>query len=130
MKKKQISHLKIYVLPLLVGAVLSGLTIFAWRSLLRENNRQIKQHVQTELTLLENLITNELQDNFSALERMAKRWEITEGKKKKEWQGEAKALLEHFSAYQSVEWIDSTYSPAWIVPPKGNEAFLNQTLFS
>jgi sensor domain CHASE-containing protein len=50
-KKNPISHLKIYALPLLVGAVLSGLTIFAWRSLLRENDRHVKQHVQAELTL-------------------------------------------------------------------------------
>jgi PAS domain S-box-containing protein len=127
-KKLQSSHLKIYALPLLVGVVLSGLTIFAWRSLLRENNRQIKQHVQTELTFLENLITNELQDNFSALERMTKRWEIREAVNNKQWEEEAKTLLENFSAYQSLEWIDSTYSVAWIVPLQGNEAFFNQTL--
>ncbi|MFM7441257.1 MAG: hypothetical protein ACKO2V_22120, partial [Snowella sp.] len=128
MKKNQISHFNTYALPLLVGTVLSGLTIFAWRSLLRENDRQLKHHVQTELTLLENLITNELQDNFSALERMAKRWEIREETKKKEWEGEAKALLDNFSAYQSLEWINATYSTAWIVPLQGNEAFLNQVL--
>jgi len=127
-KKNQASHFKIYALPLLVGTVLSGLSIFAWRSLLRENDRQVKQHVQTELTLLENLITNELQDNFSALERMAKRWEIREETKQKEWKGEAKALLENFSAYQSLAWVDSTYFTAWIVPLKENEAFLNQAL--
>lgn len=128
MKKKQSSHLKIYALPLLVGTVLSGLTIFAWRSLLRENDRQVKQHVQTELRLLENLITNELKDNFFTLERMAKRWETREETKKKEWEGEAKALLENFSAYNSLAWVDSTYSVRWIVPLKGNEVFLNQTL--
>ena len=128
MKKNQTSHLKIYALPLLVGTVFSGLTIFAWRSLLRENDRQVKQHVQAELTFLENLITNQLQDNFSALERMAKRWEIREAVNNKQWKEEAKTLLEDFSAYQSLEWIDSTYSTAWIVPLKGNEAFLNQAL--
>ena len=112
----------------MVGAVLSGLTIFAWRSLLRENERQIKQHVQTELMLLENLITNDLKDNFSALERMAKRWDIREETKQKEWEADAKALLENFSAYQSLEWLDSTYTIRWIVPLKNNEIFLNQTL--
>ena len=128
MKKNQTSHLKIYALPLLVGTVFSGLTVFAWRSLLRENDRQVKQHVQAELTFLENLITNQLQDNFSALERMAKRWEIREAVNNKQWKEEAKTLLENFSAYQSLEWIDSTYSTAWIVPLQGNEAFLNQVL--
>ena len=127
-KKNQTAHLKIYALPLLIGVVLSGLTVFAWRSLLRENDRQIKQHVQTELTFLENLITNQLQDNFSALERMAKRWEIRETVNNKQWEEEAKTLLENFSAYQSLEWIDSTYSIAWIVPLQGNEEFFNQTL--
>lgn len=127
-KKNQISHFNTYALPLLVGTVLSGLTIFAWRSLLRENDRQLEQQVQTELTLLENLITNELKDNFLTLERMAKRWEIREETKKKEWEGEAKALLDNFSAYQSLEWINTTYSTAWIVPLQGNEAFLNQVL--
>ena len=107
-----------------------GVNYFSWRSLLRENDRQLEQQVQAELRLLENLITNELQDNFSALERMAKRWEIREETKKKEWEGEAKALLENFSAYQSLAWVDSTYSIHWIVPVQGNEAFLNQVLSS
>jgi len=127
-KKNQISHFKIYALPLLIGTVLSGLSVFAWRSLLKENDRQLKHHVQTELTLLENLITNELKDNFLTLERMAKRWEIREETKEKKWEGEAKALLDNFSAYQSLEWINATYSTAWIVPLQGNEAFLNQVL--
>ncbi|MEB3311963.1 MAG: response regulator [Snowella sp.] len=117
-----------YGLSLWVGLFLSGLTLVAWRSLLKDNDRQIRQHVTNELNSLQNQISTELENNVKVIERMGKRWEIRGGIPEKEWKADAERLLQDFPSYQALGWVDPNYKRRWLVSPEVYAEPLNQSL--
>ncbi len=117
-----------YGLPLLVGLILSSLTLVVWRSLLQEDERQIKQQVATELNTLQDQISSELKNNFTAIERMGKRWEARGGIPQNEWETDAQSLLQDFPSYKTLGWIDPNFQLRWFVPPTDNPTPLDQFL--
>lgn len=111
-----------------MGLLISGITLITYRLLVQRENNQIKQLVSAQVTVVENQLTQEINNRIAALERMAKRWEVRGGTPQGEWEADAQAYLRDYQGYQALEWLDSNYYVRWVVPLEGNEGIVNRNL--
>jgi signal transduction histidine kinase/CheY-like chemotaxis protein len=115
-------------LVIIIGLILSVITLVIFNLLFNRENIQIKQVIRTQAIVTETKLKNHLQDLTFALERMAKRWEIRQGTPQNEWKSDANAYIENYYSYDSLAWVDPDYYVRWIVPKDRNQALLNLKL--
>lgn len=109
-------------LPFLVGLVVFLATLWLWRALSANEERQSERMIMSEVGNVRNAITTRLQSHILALVRMARRWESRGQPSEQEWEAEAELTTSHFVGYQAIVWIDPWFFMRWTTPLANEEA--------
>ncbi|MFB2833396.1 ATP-binding protein [Floridanema evergladense] len=115
-------------LPILLGVVASIAVLFLWYQLSVQEQLNIAALTRSEATTIEINLSHELTNRIRALQRMAKRWENSNGTPRELWEKDADTYINDFYGYRAIEYIDPSYHVSWIVPLAGNEAAQNLDL--
>ncbi len=68
------------------------------------------------------LIRQDIDNRFSAVDRLAQRWTAAGGTPRPVWEADAGRYIADMPGFQAIEWADATLHIRWIVPLEGNEA--------
>nr|WP_228017061.1 CHASE domain-containing protein [Synechocystis sp. LEGE 06083] len=110
------------LLPILIGAGLSVMTVNTWFFLHNQVQQRLKQVLTNRLINIHEQIENQLNIHIRQLEQMAGRWERSPtGTEQTDWALDARAQAESFSGYQAIQWVDSKFVVRWVEPLPGNE---------
>ncbi|QHU99113.1 histidine kinase [Synechocystis sp. CACIAM 05] len=110
------------VLPILIGAGLSVMTVHTWFFLYNQVQQRLKQVLTNRLTNIHEQIENQLNIHVDQLEQMAARWERSPtGTEQTDWRLDARAQAEGFDGYQAIQWVDSKFVVRWVEPLPGDE---------
>lgn len=109
-----------------IGAVLvSGqfaLTLLLWNGLdLLIEDRQ-KHHLRAETDALTHRFAEALHMRLTAVERMARRWELSGGTSERAWRDDAAAYVREIRGFVALQWASPDGIVQWIEPERGNEA--------
>ncbi|MHC5768572.1 MAG: PAS domain S-box protein [Nostoc sp.] len=115
-------------LPVAIGIIISIVVLLLWQNLLIYQHTEITHLIAQEATAVKTGLSSRLDRRILALERMAKRWEVSGGTLRPVWEVDAATYLKDIKGYQAIEWVDSTAHVRWIAPLKGNESALNLDL--
>jgi len=116
------------ILPILLGVLASIAVFFLWYQLSVQEQLHIQELTRAEATTIEKNLNHELTNRIRALQRMAKRWENSNGIPKVVWEDDATAYLNDFYGYRAIEYVDPSYHVRWLIPLAGNEAVQNKDL--
>ncbi|OKH36841.1 hypothetical protein NIES2119_15585 [[Phormidium ambiguum] IAM M-71] len=116
------------ILPILLGVLASIAVFFLWHQLSVQEQLHIEELTRAEATTIENNLNHELSNRIRALQRMAKRWENSNGIPKVVWEADTTAYLNDFYGYRAIEYVDPSYHVRWITPLAGNEAAQDKDL--
>ncbi|PHQ79564.1 MAG: hypothetical protein COB66_06605 [Coxiella sp. (in: Bacteria)] len=110
-----------YTLPIVF--LIAGLVFFLmlWQGLKNEIYRNVAQTLQLTSVQIKNLVTNELNERLHNLSSISKAWTEKNGLSKREWQHDAKFILNNVQGFQAIEWVNPQFKVMWIEPLKGNE---------
>lgn len=117
-----------YVIAVIVWIAIFGLTAVIAERTKISYHHQIKQNLIRESTHIKSQLKNELLDHAQSLQRIAKRWEISNGTPQPLWESNAATFIKQNPSIQAIEWVDPQYTIRWVVPLKGNEQALNLNL--
>ena len=67
------------------------------------------------------LIRQDIDNRFSAVDRLAQRWTAAGGTPRPVWESDAGRYVTDMPGFQAIEWADATLHIRWIVPLEGNE---------
>ncbi len=115
-------------LAVLVGLLLCVLVSFLYWTLEQREQINFSNKLKVEAEYLAANVDGDLRSRISALQRMARRWEIHGDMTKEEFIQDAKAYLYDTPGFQALEWVDADYMVRWIVPIEGNEKAQNLNL--
>ncbi|WP_392530900.1 response regulator [Nostoc sp. C117] len=116
---------KQYVLPLLVGILISIAVIGLREWFVIEEQSKIEQLIYQQAIAIQTELATELKTRIIALERMGGRWQVRGGTPQKEWEADAASSVKDFGGYRAIEWVDPSLRVRWIVPLARNEKALN-----
>ena len=110
--------------PLIAGlACLAAFSALAWQMRAQERYA-VQVHLEEIATNIRFNLTDRVEDNLSALERMANRWMRSGGMEEAVWRQDAAAYVADQPELQAVQWADPEYHLTWIEPLAGNERVL------
>lgn len=110
------------VLPILIGAGLSVMTVHTWLFLYNQVQERLKQVLTNRLTNIHEQIENQLNIHVRQLEQMAGRWERSPtGTEQTDWRLDARAQAEGFDGYQTIQWVDPKFVVRWVEPLPDDE---------
>jgi diguanylate cyclase (GGDEF)-like protein/PAS domain S-box-containing protein len=115
-------------LPLLVGILLSILTLALWKTLDLQEETTIRNKVKTETDYLASLIEADLRNRIPELQRIVHIFELHRGMPDNEIKNYAQSYIADTPGFQAVEWVDRNYLVRWIIPLEGNEKAFNLNL--
>ncbi|MGI2904052.1 response regulator [Tolypothrix sp. VBCCA 56010] len=115
-------------LPIIIAIGTSLITILLWQGLIAKEKEQIEQLIEQQSSAVKTEITAQLKTRVQVLERMANRSSIRTGNTRQEWEADAKYFIRHYSGFQAIEWVDSSYHIRWVVPVAGKSAEKNLNL--
>ncbi len=111
----------IYIIPLICGALILGVTIFLAFHVKEQQATFLKETLNEESKRASLYIVESIENSIHGLRRMASRWEVEGGTQKERWTEDARNYVQDNLALTAVEWVDNTYHIRWIEPLKGNE---------
>ncbi|ADI38493.1 putative sensory histidine kinase [Waddlia chondrophila 2032/99] len=106
-------------MPTTIAVILA--TIFLWQALDGQERIQFRNLNLSDAEHIKSTIETYINHQVSALENMAKRWEMRGSTPKSEWEMDAIAYIDIKSGLRVIEWADSSYHVRWVVPTEGNE---------
>jgi len=106
------------------GAVLAGAAVLAatlWlaRVLGSIERTQLERHVELAATRACGDVTAAVDARLSAMDRMARRWEIRGGVTQQEWESDAALYLRDIPGLVALAWIDPSLRIRWEEPASG-----------
>ncbi len=107
-------------LPTTIAVILA--TIFLWQALDGQERIQFRNVNLSNAEHIKSSIETYINHQVSALEHMAKRWEVRGSTPKSEWEMDAMSYIDVKSGLRVIEWADSSYHVRWVVPFEGNES--------
>lgn len=116
------THLPHWMPALLVGVIVSTLTLLAWQVLLRQQQRTIEEATQAAAVHVARELTTRMEARIHALQRMAMRWERLGPPARADWEVDVALYFQHYPGYQAIGWVDPTFTLRWVAPVAGNEA--------
>lgn len=112
----------------LLGGSVFITTLLLWQALIDQERAYIHQEIQLATESVENELVVGMTSRIQTLVRMSERWQRQSKISKTEWEFEAGLNVRDFKGFQAMQWVDPSLHVRWIVPLKGNEAFLNVNL--
>lgn len=112
--------------PLLVGIIVSVITLVLWWGLVIHENDHIKTNVVLAGKAISEDINTEIKTRKLALIRMADRWMLQHGTFKANWEADATNYWQDYPGYQALQWVDSSGHIRWVVPFAGNQILQNR----
>lgn len=99
-----------------------ALTLLLWNGLdLLIEDRQ-NHHLRAETDALTHRFAEALQMRLGAVERMARRWEVSGGTAERAWREDARAYVVEIRGFVALQWVSPEGIVQWIEPERGNEA--------
>ncbi len=108
-------------LSLLVGFLVSIITLLLWRSLINQQSADIQQQVELTTRSTSELISQQVETRIQALTRMAERYSVRDGTPIAEWEADAKNYVEDYPGYQAIALVDSNFQMRGVVSLATNE---------
>jgi sensor domain CHASE-containing protein len=109
-------------LPLLVGANVAVATLFLWHALSTQGRLQIERTIAAAVASVKSEIVARMDARILALVRLARGLERSADPFQEEWQLEARLNYSQFPGYQSIAWVDPSFSIRWIVRAEDNRS--------
>ncbi|WP_339513908.1 sensor domain-containing diguanylate cyclase [Pseudomonas sp. RL_15y_Pfl2_60] len=111
---------------LLSGLYFASLTV--WQQMVRDQQKSIAERVDFQAKDLARRLQGSLHEQVDDLHRIAQLWNHRGRIPQDEWLLESRFSLDHFKAYQSIQWLGPDLHMRWVVPTSGNEAALDFVL--
>ncbi|SNS62867.1 sensor domain-containing diguanylate cyclase [Pseudomonas segetis] len=111
---------------LLSGLYFASLTV--WQQMVKDQQKSIAERVDFQARDLARRLQSSLHDQVDDLHRIAQLWNHRGRIPQDEWLLESQFCLDHFKAYQSIQWLGPDLHMRWLVPTTGNEAALDFVL--
>lgn len=108
-----------------LAVLLLGASLLLWQKLVTIERAHANERVAAQARLLTRQLESGLNTQAQDLYRLAERWNHRGRLSREEWELEARFSLNHFRAYQAIQWADNTLRLRWILPVAGNEAAVN-----
>lgn len=115
-------------LPTTIAVILA--TIFLWQALDGQERIQFRNVNLSNAEHIKSMIENNISHQVTALEHMARRWEIRGSTPKSEWEMDAMSYIDIKSGLRVIEWADSSYHVRWVVPIEGNESAVDLNMMT
>ncbi|WP_410244029.1 diguanylate cyclase domain-containing protein [Arthrospira sp. PCC 8006] len=112
---------KDYWVALFIGAIATLAILLIWQKLYIREQRHFAQLVQQEANNIQSILNRELSSRIVSLNRLAKRWELSNGTPREFWEADVSNYLDDTHGYQAIHWVDPSFIIRWIVPLQGNE---------
>lgn len=119
----------------LAGAVITVtlfvVTLLAWQSLRQRETQMLEGQVAVEAGALARRFEAALHERISAIERMARRWEVAGGTPKAVWEFDAQSYLETLSGgFFGIRWADAAGGVRWVAPITAYTEIVGRNLFA
>lgn len=108
-------------LALFIGAIATLAVLLIWHKLYIREQRHFAQLVQQQANSIQSILNRELSSHIVSLNRIAKRWELSNGTSREFWEADVSNYLDDTHGYQAILWVDPSFIVRWIVPLEGNE---------
>lgn len=105
-----------WVLPLLVGAILSILVFLLWSMLHAADHARLRLLIKGESERITAIVDGDLRMRIPALLRMARRWDAEGGSTRTAWQADALGYIADMPGFRSMSWIGEDGQLRWSVP--------------
>lgn len=94
----------------------------------KKERESVDAMVMEEMNLMKQAIYNSMNESITALNRMARRWEVSGGTPEDEWRDDAQNYVKDLAPLKTVEWVDADYYIRWAEPVEGNEAAIGYNI--
>ena len=110
---------------LVLGLMATILVLGVWHQLLVQEHKHLDLLTRQQTDAVTASVGKQLATHIQGLERMANRWQVGQGTPRALWEADAKAYINAYPGFQSINWVDPSFHVRWIVPLAGNEAAQN-----
>lgn len=117
-------------LAMAVATFLAMGALGLWQALRVEEERRLEKFVEREAAAVAARVTELLDRDVRALERMGRRWEQNGGTPLGQWKVDAGYHLLHGYGYQAIDWVDPSFTVRWSVQSGSDEEPLGNQLTS
>jgi PAS domain S-box-containing protein len=117
-------------MPVPVFLALAMVAFTLWQAVLAYQSFQVQSLIQSKLKLVEQVVTQYMNDIYYALDRMDQRWEAQGGTPKDVWMADAENYLEGFPPLGGLAISDNSARIKWIAPQSSEEKSLGLNLES
>jgi signal transduction histidine kinase/ActR/RegA family two-component response regulator len=111
-------------LSLIAGVLGLLLTVGLWQATLRAERLHVRKVVQEKAEAVRDAAASRLTERVKALQRMARRWEVSGQPPEAAWRNDASMLYAHAGDYKAILWLDAGAVVRWIEPLAGQEALV------
>jgi signal transduction histidine kinase/ActR/RegA family two-component response regulator len=111
-------------LSLIAGALGLLLTFGLWQATLRAERLHVRKVVQERAEAVREAAASRLAERIRALERMARRWDVSGQPSETAWRADAALHRVHSGDYEMVVWADADGVIRWIEPLAGRESIV------
>jgi signal transduction histidine kinase/ActR/RegA family two-component response regulator len=115
-------------IPLAVGALGLLLTLGLWQATLHGERVHVRAVVQEKAELLRDATAARLTERVHAIERMARRWEVSGPPSEAEWRSDAGLQFVHAGDYRALVWVDADGIIRWIEPMARHERIVGTSV--
>ncbi len=116
------------LLPLLVFALLSWVSISVWRDRINYDRRILDAHTRDVTNGIAHGFETFMEDRLAVLESLAKRWPESPDFTQQRFVGFAKIWYGAYPGFLAINWIDPEGVIRWVYPVEPNRAALNKNL--
>jgi signal transduction histidine kinase/CheY-like chemotaxis protein/HPt (histidine-containing phosphotransfer) domain-containing protein len=95
---------------------LTAISIGIWQGIISHEDGVFRDEIVNEAQHIKYITENHLREVFTALDRMASRWEVSGGTPKEAWDKDAENYIAGYRSLKAVEWADRDAVIRWIVP--------------
>jgi PAS domain S-box-containing protein len=103
-----------------VTVAVLALTLWLWQALAASERGHIERSIQANADLIKAELAAAMSSRISALTRCARRWEQSEAPDRRNWEHDARVVLEYFPSIRAIAWVRPSFQLRWVVPPEGS----------
>jgi signal transduction histidine kinase/ActR/RegA family two-component response regulator len=111
-------------LSLIAGVLGLLFTVGLWQATLRAERLHVRRVVQEKAEAVRDAAASRLTERVKALQRMARRWEVSGQPPEVAWRADAGMFYEHAGDFRAIVWVDAGAVMRWIEPLAGQERLI------